>query len=131
MYINSDGGSLTDTFALVEVMRKSQKPIRTIGLGSVCSSAFLILSSGMLGERYIAKSASIMCHQFSDGYSGKYHDVVSMMKEHNLMNDRMIDLLQECTGLDTRTIKKKLLPPTDVWFTAEEIIELGVADHIF
>jgi ATP-dependent protease ClpP protease subunit len=41
---------------------------------------------------------------------------------------RMIDILKENTGLDTRTIKSKLLCPTDVWLTADELIELGVAD---
>jgi len=39
--------------------------------------------------------------------------------------------LQDFTGLDARKIKSKLLPPTDVWFTADEVIELGVADYIF
>jgi len=28
-------------------------------------------------------------------------------------------------------VKTKLIPPSDVWFTAEEIVELGVADIIF
>ena len=131
LYINSDGGSLIDAFALIEIMRKSNKIIKTVGLGSVCSAAFLIFAAGHRGKRYIAKTASIMCHQFSDGYVGKYHDVVAMMKENNLTNQRMVDLLKECTSLDVRTIKSKLLPPTDVWFTAEEIIKLGVADNIF
>ena len=131
LYINSDGGSLIDAFALIEIMRKSNKPIKTVGLGSVCSAAFLIFAAGAKGKRYIAKTASIMCHQFSDGYVGKYHDVVAMMKENNLTNQRMVDLLKDCTKLDVRTIKSKLLPPTDVWFTAEEIIKLGVADNIF
>ena len=40
----------------------------------------------------------------------------------------MINVLRENTGLDTRTIKSKLLNATDVWLTAEEMIELGIAD---
>jgi ATP-dependent protease ClpP protease subunit len=40
LYINSDGGSLQDAFALIDVMRKSNKPVHTVGIGSVCSSAF-------------------------------------------------------------------------------------------
>jgi ATP-dependent protease ClpP protease subunit len=53
------------------------------------------------------------------------------MKETELINERMVSLLKEFTGLETRTIKAKLLPPSDVWFTAEEAIELGIADQIF
>lgn len=131
MYINSDGGSLQDAFALVDVMKKSKKPIRTIGIGSVCSSAFLIFASGTKGERFISQTATAMCHQYSDGLTGKYHDIRATAKEHELINKRMVDLLKECTELSTTTIKRKLLPPSDVYFTAEELIELGVADDIF
>lgn len=131
LYINSDGGSLQDAFSLIDVMRKSNKPVHTIGLGSVCSSAFLIFAAGEKGHRYISPTASIMCHQYTDSSTGKYHDIKATAKEHELINKRMVDLLRECTELNTTTIKKKLLPPSDAYFSAEELIELGVADHIF
>jgi ATP-dependent Clp protease protease subunit len=131
LYINSDGGSLQDAFALIDVMKKSNKPVQTIGLGSVCSSAFMIFAAGAKGHRYISPTASVMCHQYTDGLSGKYHDIKATAKEHELINKRMVELLKECTNLNTTTIKRKLLPPSDAYFTAEELIELGVADHIF
>lgn len=131
LYINSDGGSLQDAFALIEVMKKSKKPIRTIGIGSVCSAAFMIFAAGTKGERMISQTASIMCHQFSGDTYGKYHDIKAAAKENDLVNQRMVNLLKEFTGLETRTIKAKLLPPSDVWFTADELLELGVADKYF
>jgi len=131
LYINSDGGSLQDAFALIDVMRKSKKKIRTIGIGSVCSSAFLIFASGTKGERFISPTASVMCHQYTDGLTGKYHDIKATAKEHELINNRMVDLLKQCTELNTTTIKRKLLQPSDAYFTAEELIELGIADGLF
>ena len=129
MYINSNGGDLNSAFALIDVMKQSKCPIRVIGLGSVCSAAFMIFSSGTKGERYIANNTSIMCHQYTDGMEGKHHDIKSRFKEVELTNTRMIEILKENTGLETRTIKSKLLCPTDVWLTAEELIELGIADN--
>lgn len=131
LYINSDGGSLQDAFALIEVMRKSNKPIHTIGLGSVCSSAFMIFAAGQQGKRFISPTATAMCHQYTDGMTGKYHDIKATAKEHELINKRMVDLLKEFTGQSSTTIKRKLLQPSDAYFTAEELIELGVADNIF
>jgi len=131
MYINSDGGNLQDAFALIEVMKKSRKVIRTIAIGSVCSSAFMVFTAGTKGHRFVSETVSIMCHQFSYTNNGKYHDMRSTMKETELINDRMVTLLKEFTGLESRTIKTKLLPPSDVWFTADEAIELGIADQIF
>lgn len=131
LYINSDGGSLQDAFALIDVMLNSKRPITTVGLGAICSAAFLIFATGTNGQRYISKNTSIMCHQFSDGFDGKYHDIKSAQKEYENTNRRMVEHLTTVTGLESKTIKTKLLPPSDVWFVAEELIEYCVADHIF
>ena len=42
----------------------------------------------------------------------------------------MVDFLTEVTGLPPSKVKSKLLPPSDVYLTAQELIEYGVADHI-
>jgi hypothetical protein len=112
-------------------MRNSKHPIRTIGMGNVMSAAFMIFVAGTKGERYIAKNTSILCHQFSENTEGKYHDLRASLRENENMNNRMVDLIKECTDLSTRVIKTKLLPPSDVWLTVDEVIELGIADHIF
>jgi ATP-dependent protease ClpP protease subunit len=91
----------------------------------------MVFTAGTKGHRFVAETASIMCHQFSYTNNGKYHDMKSTMKETELINERMVSLLKEFTGLETRTIKTKFLPPSDVWFTAKEAIELGIADQIF
>jgi len=130
LYINSSGGSLCDAFALIDIMRNSKYPVQTIGMGSVMSAAFMIFVAGTKEYRYLAKNTSILCHQFSENVEGKYHDLKSSLKENENMNDRMVQLLRECTDLSTRVIKTKLLPPSDVWLTVDEAVELGVADHI-
>ena len=131
LYINSTGGSLYDAFALIDVMRRSAYPISTIGIGSVASAAFMIFAAGTKGNRYISENTSILSHQFSGDNSGKYHDMVSAMKENDHVNERMAILLNEFTGLPVKAVKTKLLPPSDVWLTPGEAVTLGIADHIF
>ena len=130
LYINSSGGDLYQAFALIDIMTNSQYPIRTIGIGSIMSAAFLIFSAGDKGERYIAKNTGIMCHQFSGGGEAKYHDMKAEMKENDSLNNKMVEILKNATGKAPSVIRKKLLPPSDVYLTAEELVELGVADHI-
>jgi ATP-dependent Clp protease, protease subunit len=130
LYINSTGGDLCDAFALIDMMRSSKHPIRTIGIGNVMSSAFMIFAAGTPGERYIGKNASILCHQYSDEMQAKHHDLKAQIMEGERMNERMIHLLEEQTGLPKKTIKTKLLKETDVWLSADEMIEYGIADHI-
>lgn len=130
LYINSTGGSLTDAFGLIDVIKNSNFVVRTIGIGNVMSAAFLIFAAGDKGERYIAKNTSIMCHQFTESIDEKYHDIKAALKETENCNNRMVDFLVEATGLVPSKVKSKLLPPSDVYLTAEELLEYGVADHI-
>ncbi len=130
LYINSTGGNLYDAFALIDVMRSSTHQIRTIGIGSVMSAAFLIFSCGTNGERYAARNCSFMCHQFTETMDNKYHDLKATMRENDLCNQKMINVLKDSTGLTVSKIKVKLLPPSDVYLKADELIDLGVADHI-
>ena len=131
LYINSQGGDLYEAFGLIDMMRNSQIPVRTIGYGSVMSAAFLIMASGAPGERYITKNCGIMCHQLScTEEMGKFHDIKATRKETDRLSKAMYDILKETTGLDGRVIKNKLLPAHDVYMTAEEMIEYGAADHI-
>jgi ATP-dependent Clp protease protease subunit len=130
LYINSDGGNLPDAFALIDVMRMSKVPIRTIGIGSICSSAFLIFAAGTKGHRLIGQNTTVMCHQFTESSEGKFHDLKTKLKENQRMNDRMVSLLVECSNLIEREVKTKLLPPSDVWLSADELVELGIADSI-
>jgi ATP-dependent Clp protease protease subunit len=130
LYINSTGGDLYQAFALIDVMRSSPHVIRTIGIGAVMSAAFLIFACGDKKERYAAKNTSFMCHQFSSSADAKYHDLKAEMKENELLNTKMTDLLVETTGLVKSKIRSRLLPASDVYLTAEEVVDLGVADSI-
>lgn len=130
LYINSCGGSLTDAFALIDIMKQSNYTIRTVGIGNVMSAAFLLFACGTKGQRYIAKNASIMCHQFTESLDSKYHDIKAQMKETENLNSRMVQILKEATDLPPSKIKSKLLPPSDVYLTAEELIQFNVADNI-
>lgn len=130
LYVNSYGGDLYQAFALIDVMRVSKHPVRTIGLGTIMSAAFLIFASGSKGQRYIAQNTGIMCHQFSDTQEGKYHDIKAAMAENENLNSKMVEVLRTATGLSVAKVKSKLLPASDVYLTAQDLLDLNVADHI-
>jgi ATP-dependent Clp protease protease subunit len=131
IFINSLGGDLYQAFGLIDVMKSSKIPVATFGIGSLMSAAFLIFISGNKGQRSLTKNTSVMSHQFSTYYEGKEHDVKASEKETRYIKQRMLDVIKESCAMDERMIKRKLLPPSDVWLSAEECVELGVADAIF
>lgn len=130
MYINSTGGDLYQAFALIDVMRSSQHTIRTVAVGACMSAAFLIFACGDKNERYACKNASFMCHQFTETMDAKYHDLKATMKENEMCNQRMVDILKEATGLAPSKIKSKLLPASDIYLSAQEVVDFGIADQI-
>lgn len=130
LYINSYGGDLYQAFALIDMMKHSQYPVNTVGIGSIMSAGFMIFAAGEKGGRFIGKNTGIMCHQFSDYAEGKFHDLKSQAKANDICNQRMVDILREASGLSERNIKSKLLGPTDLWLTPEELIDLNLADRI-
>ena len=128
--ICSPGGDLNACFALVDIMKGSKIPIRTIGMGMIASCGLLMFISGEKGRRVLTPNTSILSHQFSWGSFGKEHELFAAVKEFDLTTRRMIDHYKKCTGLSEEDIRKYLLPPHDVWLSAKEAKELRLCDSI-
>jgi ATP-dependent protease ClpP protease subunit len=129
LYVNSNGGDLCHSFALIDIMYNSAIPIKTIGIGQIMSAAFLIFIAGT--ERLIGQHTSIMIHQHSDVYEGRYHDLKSRMIESKNNNDRMISVIEDFSGLKPAEIKSKFLSKSDYWLKASDMINYKLADGIF
>ena len=130
LMICSEGGNMAAAFALIDVMRSSTIAIKTVGLGTIASAGLMIFLSGAPGRRVLTPNTSILSHQFSWGSDGKAHELFATMKEFELTQRRMIQLYQECTGLTQEQIRANLLPPHDVWLSAEEALALNVCDTV-
>ena len=130
LMICSDGGNLEDAFALIDVMKSSSIPVKTVGLGSIASAGLCIFIAGTPGRRVLTPNTSILSHQFSWNAQGKAHELFATVKEFELCQTRMIRLYIEATGLDEDIIRKVLLPPQDVYLSAEEALEYKICDHI-
>lgn len=131
LHLNSEGGDLGGAIGLVNLMRGLGLHVRTFAYGNLMSAAFMVFAAGEKNYRAIGKNTTIMIHQFSDSLEGKYHDMRAYAKECDRYNHKMAHLLAECSVLSVKDVKSKLLRPTDVWLSAEELVEYGIADIIF
>ena len=130
LMICSDGGSIAEAFALIDVMRSSRIPVKTVCLGSIASCGLLIFMAGATGRRVLTPNTSILSHQFSWESEGKSHELFATIKEFELTQKRMVTLYREATGLEDDVIRKVLLPPQDVWLSAEEALQYHICDAI-
>jgi ATP-dependent Clp protease protease subunit len=130
LMICSEGGNIAEAFALIDVMRSSRIPVKTVGLGSIASCGLLIFMAGATGRRVLTPNTSILSHQFSWESEGKSHELFATIKEFELTQKRMVTLYKEATGLEDDVIRKVLLPPQDVWLSAEEALQYHICDVI-
>jgi ATP-dependent Clp protease protease subunit len=130
LIINSPGGSVHAAFALIDTMKGSAIPIKTIGLGLIASCGVLTFMAGAKGRRLLTPNTSILSHQYSWGSGGKEHELFARVKEFELSTARMIEHYKKCTGMSEKKIREILLPAHDVWLSAEEAVTHGIADEI-
>lgn len=130
MIINSPGGEVNSSFALIDTIKGSRVPVYTYGLGCIASCGLLTFMAGVKGHRYITRNTSILSHQFFWGSVGKEHELMASVKEFSNTSKKIVEHYKKCTGQTEATIKKYLLPPEDVWLTPKEAVKYGIADQI-
>ena len=128
--ICSPGGDLNACFALIDIMKGSKIPIRTIGMGMIASCGLLMFISGTKGRRILTPNTSILSHQYSWGSFGKEHELFAAVKEFDLTTSRLLSHYKKCTGLSEKVIREKLLPPHDVWLDSKQAKKLGLCDSV-
>ncbi len=128
LILNSPGGELDACWALVDAMQGSPIPVDTIGTGCVASCGIITLMAG--NYRIATPNTSFLSHQFSAGAYDKQHELMSSVSLWKQINDRVLAHYKRCTGLALKTIKEKLLPPSDVWLTAKEAKKYHIVDEI-
>jgi ATP-dependent Clp protease protease subunit len=131
-YLSTYGGSADDMFALYDIMRlvRDDITIRTVGVGKVMSAGVLLLAAGTKGERSIAKNCRIMIHSVIGGNQGDLHNMLNEMEAIEQLQQMFIDCLVTETKMTKSRLKKMLDRKVNVYLSAEEAVELGIADNI-
>lgn len=130
LILNSPGGCVASGMAIVDVMKGSKIPIHTVGIGMIASMGLSIFIAGEKGHRTLTPNTMILSHQFSGWTVGKEHELLATAKHHNLVGEMMVRHYRRCTGLSDKRVREELLPPTDVWLTAQQALALGICDEV-
>ena len=132
LVISSMGGSAVDMFGVYDVLRLLRRDctIKTLGIGKVMSAGVLLLAAGTKGERRIGKHCRIMLHSVAAGHVGELHDLENELREVQHTQSQYIDALAHETGRPKKRIRDLLEKKVNVYLTAEEAVELGIADEV-
>jgi len=131
-YISTYGGNADDMFGLYDIIRqiKETSEIHTIGLGKVMSAGVLLLAAGTEGKRKIGKNCRVMIHSVMGGNHGSLHNMMNELEAIEQLQDMYCDALIENTKLTRTKLKKMIERKVNVYLSAEEAVEMGIADII-
>lgn len=128
LYINSPGGSVTSTLAIIDTMKFIKPDIAVYCVGIAASGAAMILSAGTKGKRYILKNAEVMIHQPLGGAEGQATDIAITAKHILKTKDNLNKMLAENTGQPLSKIEQDV--ERDFFMSAEEAKKYGIVDKI-
>lgn len=130
LFINSDGGYITDLFAVVDTIDKYRKEglkLSTVAVGAAQSAGALLLMYG--DKRYAGKNTSIMVHGAQGGLFGSAEDVRKYLARMDKINETFADIISAKTGITKE--EANLLLKEDRTFTADEAVKYGIIDGIW
>ena len=129
LWINSTGGLLQPTFALIDLFGQVKTPVSTVGMGTVESAASLVLMAGTPGKRAIMKNCSLMVHEYSWSNSGSFTEMSSRMKEVQHTIEKQLAFMSRHTG-KTRVSLREIVRHEETWLTPDEAVKWGIVDKV-
>lgn len=128
MYINSPGGSVTSTLAMLDTMNFIKPDVSTVCVGIAASGGSILLAGGTKGKRYILENAEVMIHQPWGGAQGQATDIEITARHILATRERLNKILAERTGQKLSKIEKDV--ERDFYMTAEDAKKYGIVDKI-
>lgn len=129
LYINSPGGSVTATLAMLDTMNYIKPDVATVCIGIAASGAAIMLAGGAKGKRFALPNAEVMIHQPWGGAQGQATDIEITAKHIIATRDRLNKILAKATGQTLAKIEKDV--ERDYFMSSEEAKKYGIVDEIF
>jgi len=128
LYVNSPGGSVSATLAIVDTMNHIKNDVSTVCVGIAASGGAIILSSGKKGKRYALPNAEVMIHQPLGGVEGQASDIAITARQILKTRENLNKMLARNTGKPIAQIEKDV--ERDFYMDSEEAKKYGVIDEI-
>ena len=126
IYIDSCGGSLTDTFTIIDAIKLSKTPIWTINLGCAYSGGFFTFISGH--KRIAYPHSSFLFHEGSTGTSG----TSSQFENYTAFYKRQLNQIKEIVLENTNMTEAEYqeIKKDDIWYDVKDGVEKGFVDEV-
>lgn len=128
IHVNSEGGDMDGGFTIVDAIRATVSPVKTIAVGAAMSAAALILAAGDTRQAY--PNSTIMVHQGVFSIKGTYTDLVHAELPLVLAAEkRYSEILADFTKQTVEFWESKWAAH-NFYMTPDEAMKLGIIDSV-
>ncbi len=128
LYINSPGGSVSATLAMIDTMNHIKPDVSTVCVGLAASGGAWLLSSGAKGKRYALPNAEVMIHQPLGGAQGQASDIAITAENILRTKRRLVEMMADNTGQTKEKIEHDI--DRDYFMAADEAKKYGLVDKV-
>ena len=126
LMINTMGGDLSVCNAMIDTIKMSKTPIRSVNMGCCFSAgSFIFLACK---ERYVLPRSTFLIHKGSGEFQGTYDEIIASIGEYTRQIEELVAYLHENTKIPDEEIEEHI---SSEWYVnAEKSIEWGIATKI-
>jgi ATP-dependent Clp protease protease subunit len=129
LYINSPGGSVTATLAMIDTINYIKNDVSTICVGMAASGGAWLLSAGKKGKRYALSNSEMMIHQpLQGGIEGQASDIEITARQIIKTKERLAKIMSDNTGQDLKKVTADI--DRDFYMSADEARKYGLIDKV-
>ena len=129
LYINSPGGSVTATLAMLDTMNHIKPDVSTVCVGVAASGAAILLSAGKKGKRFALPNAEVMIHQPWGQAQGQATELEITAKHILTVRDKLNKILAKNTSQSLSKVENDV--ERDFFMNAEDAKKYGIVDEIY
>ena len=127
LFLHSEGGDAHAGLSGMNHIQNSRIPVHTVADGFVASAATLLLLGG--ARRFGMEHSSVLIHQMSTGFWGKYVEMIDEMHNTEQMMEMIRTIYCSKTKLQRKRLEKTL--KKEVTMTAAQCMELGIIQEFY
>jgi len=128
LFINSPGGDADAGFAVFDVIRFIESPVKAVCAGLAASAAVIVLLACPKERRFSLPNARVLIHQPSTGIRGDASDIQIEASEILKIREKINKLISEETGQSVEKVVRDT--HRNYWMSAAEAQEYGLIGKV-
>jgi ATP-dependent Clp protease protease subunit len=128
LYINTEGGDIVPTMAILDTMGHIKSDVGCVGFGSARAMGGMLLASGAKGKRAALPNTCIMLHHPAGVARGSASDIRNEGRELLKIRAKINKMVSRATGQPEDKVNDDIR--RDFHLTAEQAMDYGVIDKV-